>query len=266
MKVAGKIIWITGASSGIGRAMAISAANRGAAGLILSSRNESELKKVAQLCSPVKCLVVPLDMNQHQLFDDCVNQVINEFGRIDILVNNAGISQRSNVLETPEKVDRAIMELDYFSQIFLSKKVLSYMLEKKSGHFVIMSSLSGLFGFYERSAYCAAKHALHGFFEALRLEYHDQGIGVTIACPGFVKTKISLNALNKNGEKHGVMDENQEKGVSPEYCSNKIWNATESNKKLVLIGKKEILMAYFKRYLPGLFYKLAFNLKRKSNS
>lgn len=266
MKVAGKIIWITGASSGIGKAMAVSAAQRGAAGLILSSRNEAELNKVAELCHPVNCLVLPLDMTQHQNFDDSIEKVINRFGRIDILVNNAGISQRSYVLETPEKVDRAIMELDYFSQVFLSKKVLKYMLEKKAGHFIVMSSLSGLFGFYERSAYCAAKHALHGFFEALRLEYHDQGIGVTIACPGYVKTQISLNALNKNGEKHGVMDQNQENGISAETCAMKIWNATESDKKLILIGRKEILMAYFKRYLPGLFYKLAYNLKRKSNS
>ena len=120
-----------------------------------------------------------------------------------------------------------------------------------------ISSVTGLFGFPMRSAYAAAKHALHGFFETLRLEHFRDNIRVTMVCPGMVKTNISLHALTSSGREHGLMDKGQEQGVTAEYCAAKIVKAVNRNRKEVIIGKKDVIMPWLKRYFPWLFYKIA---------
>jgi len=251
-----KVIWITGASSGIGKAMALHYNSLGAF-VILSSRKEDTLLDVQkQLTNPENSYVQVLDLEQANTFDDITKHIIDKFKKIDILVNNGGISQRGNVYETPLEIDRKIMEINYFGNIALTKAILPYFRQQKSGHFVIISSIAGKFGFYLRSAYSASKHALQGFYESLLLEEAKNNIHVTIAYPGKINTDISVSALNSKGEKHGVMDHNQQTGMSAEKCAQIIQKAQLKQKKSILVGNKEIKAVYLKRFLPSLFWKV----------
>jgi len=258
-----KIIWITGASSGIGEALAFELSKLGAH-LILSARRESELERVKAACFHAeRCTVAPLDLSCQEDIEAVADRMLQQFGAIDILVNNGGISQRSLVFETDISVDRRIMEVDYFSGVVLTKKLLPSMVAKGSGHIIAISSIVGLFGFPLRSAYSAAKHAMHGFYETVWAELHTQGIRVTVVCPGRILTNVSVNALTKDGTPHGEMDHGQANGISSETCARKIIKAIRKNKKEVYIGKKDLLMIYFKRYIPWLYYKLVSKVQPK---
>ncbi len=251
-----KIVWITGASSGIGKEMAIQLANAGAK-VILSSRNKESLEKVkGELKNPNQHFVIPLDLEDASNFKDLAKSVIEKYGRIDYLFNNGGLSQRSNASETPIEVDRRIMEINYFGNIALTKAVLPYMQKQKNGHLIVISSIAGKFGFFLRSAYSASKHALHGFYESLLLEEEKNNIKVTIACPGKINTDISINALNSSGKKHGEMDHNQKTGMSAQECVEILLHAVVKEKKEVLIGNKEIKAVTLKRFFPKLFWKI----------
>lgn len=256
MSFQNKIVWITGASSGIGKQMAIQCADRGAK-VVLSARRKEVLESIqSELKNPENHLVLPLDLTQTDEIESKVNQVIEKYQRIDFLFNNGGISQRSEVHETSLEVDRRIMEVNYFGNIALTKAVLPYFRKQKSGHFVVISSIAGKFGFFLRSAYSASKHALHGFYESLMLEEEKNSIKVTIACPGKINTDISVNALNASGVSHGEMDHNQATGMSAEECVQHLLKAVEKNKKEVLIGNKEINAVKLKRFSPKFFWKV----------
>lgn len=251
-----KVIWITGASSGIGEALAKAFDEEGAK-LVLSARNEEKLQELADsLSNKPHHLVLPLDLERSEEFADKVLRVVDHFGRIDILVNNGGMSQRSEVHETSLEVDRRIMEVNYFGNIGLTKAVLPVFRAQKDGHFLVISSIAGKFGFFLRSAYSASKHALHGFYESLFLEEEKNNIRVTIACPGKINTAISLNAITGDGAAHGKMDHNQETGMSAEECARELISAVAKNKLEVLIGNKEIKAVTLKRLAPKLFWKV----------
>lgn len=251
-----KIVWITGASSGIGEEMAMQAARNGAR-VILSARSLESLENVrTRLKNPGNHFCLELDLEHSSNFQELAARIIARYNRIDILINNGGLSQRSTVAETPLEIDRKIMEINYFGNIALTKAVLPFMIEQKSGHIIVISSIAGKFGFFLRSAYSASKHALHGFYESLLLEEEKNGIHVTIACPGKINTNISLNALNSEGNTHGVMDHNQETGMSVQDCVKQLFEATSKMKKEVLIGNKEIKAVTLKRFFPGLFWRI----------
>lgn len=257
-----KIIWITGASSGIGEALAIGFAKKQAQ-LILSARRTDELNRVMTECKKytTNCDVVTLDLLNHNQINEIADFVLKQFGHIDIMVHNGGISQRSAVLDATFEVDKKIMDLNYFSYVALTKKLLPSMVLRKSGHFVVNSSVSGKFGFPLRSAYSASKHALHGFFDTLRFEMHEHNVNVTIVCPGRIQTNISYHALEGNGKAHGKMDPGQENGISSEACAEKIIRAISKKKIEVYIGGKEVLMVYIKRFFPGFFNWLVLKIK-----
>ncbi len=251
-----KIIWVTGASSGIGAEMCRQLALKGAT-VVLSSRKMDALEEVrSSLINPDKHVSIPLDLEQSENFTELAEEVASKFGRIDMLFNNGGLSQRSTVLETGLDVDRKIMEINYFGNIAITKAVLPYMLKQKSGHVIVISSIAGKFGFFLRSAYSASKHALHGFYESLMLEQEENNVRVTIACPGKINTNISMNALTGDGGAHGVMDHNQATGMSAEECVRILLKAVENGKREVLIGNKEIKAVTLKRFLPNLFWKI----------
>jgi len=250
-----KIVWVTGASSGIGQEIALQAAKSGAT-VVLSARSLEKLQQVRALLPGEKHLCLPLDLEQSSNFSDLALEVVNIFGRIDYLFNNGGLSQRSEAFDTSLEVDRKIMEINYFGNIALTKAVLPFMRQQKSGHIIPISSIAGKFGFFLRSAYSASKHALFGFYESLLLEEEKHGIRVTIAVPGKINTNISVNALDGEGGKHGVMDHNQATGMSVEECVAKMFKAIAKNKKEVLIGNKEIKAVTLKRFLPALFWKV----------
>ena len=251
-----KVIWITGASSGIGEAMAYAFAGKGAH-LIVSARNTKRLNEVKDRCSsPEHHLVLPLDLADSSIYSDSVRTVLDKFGRIDMLINNGGISQRSFALQTSLDTDRRIMETNFFGTVALTKSVLPSMLERGSGHIIVISSLVGKLGTPLRSTYSASKHALHGFFDSLRAELSAKGIKVLIVCPGFIRTNISINALSADGSCHGVMDDAQADGMTPEVCAEKIIQAVEQGKDEVLIGGKELLGVYLNRFVPGIFNRI----------
>ena len=259
-----KTIWIIGASSGIGKALAIDFAKL-QANIIISSRKIDELEKVKSVCLEYtrNCSIIPLDLEKNSDYKHKVDEVIRKYKTIDYLIVNGGISQRSFAFETPIEVDRRLMEINYFGNIAITKAVLPHMIKQQSGHIVTVSSIVGKFGFPLRSAYSATKHALHGFYETLRFEHQKDNINVTIIIPGRIKTNVSINALNKNGKQHGEMDPGQNEGMSAEECSRQMIKAIRKNKKEVLIGGKELMMVRFKRFLPFLFYKIAGKINAK---
>lgn len=255
------VIWITGASSGIGEALAYEYSAQGAR-LILSSRKREDLERVRVACAqPENCHIECLDLMEPHSLEVAAQNVLGKFGYVDMLVNNGGISQRSLVAETPLEVDRKIMQVDYFGGVQLAKAVLSSMLSRGKGHFVVISSIVGVFGFPQRSAYSAAKHALHGFYESLLAENGKLGIGVTMVCPGRILTNVSLHALKADGSEYGIMDHAQKNGISAQDCARRIVRAVKRKKKEIYICQKDILMVYFRRYIPALYYKLAGTVK-----
>lgn len=258
-----KVVWITGASSGIGEALAYEYVNRGAK-VIISSPEVDKLHALNDNFNslrPGSSLVVPIDLTRSNEIAAIVKKVIKQAGRIDILINSAGISQRSLVIETPVEIDRKVFEINYFGTIVLTKSVLPHMISKGGGTVVVISSIVGKFGFPLRSAYSASKHALHGFFETLRAELKKDNVNITIICPGRVKTNISVNAITKDGKPYGIMDKGQLKGISAEKCARKIIRAVKKNKKEVYIGGSELVMPYLKKYFPGLFNLLLTKVK-----
>jgi len=260
--ISGKVVWITGASSGIGEALVKAFAAQNAK-IILTARREEELlrvKKEAGL-SDENSLILPLDLYHTEGIAKSVEQIKQKFGTIDILVCNAGVVQRFAVKDSTIEVDRQIMELNFFAVTALTKSVLPTMLEKKSGHIVVISSVMGKVAIPNRSMYAASKHALHGFFDALRGEVFRDNIGVTVICPGYVRTNISINAVNADGKQYGKMDKGQEEGMAPEKCANGIIRAIKKNKDEVFIGGKELRIILLKRFFPGL---LNYILKRRN--
>jgi short-subunit dehydrogenase len=252
-----KVIWITGASSGIGEALALEFARQGAR-LILSARREDELKRVGALTKlpELDLMLLPFDLSDTKNASGLAAQIMNKFGRIDILINNGGYSQRSEAIETPIEIDRQLMEVNYFSYVALTKAVLPYMKRQKGGQIIAISSIAGKFGFYLRSSYSAAKHALHGFFESLRLETEGFGIKTILVCPGKIKTNVSLNAVTANGKTHNKMDVSHENAMSADECARRIIKGIRNNKEEIFIGGKEILMINIRRFFPRLFSKL----------
>jgi short-subunit dehydrogenase len=251
-----KVVWITGASSGIGEALVRSFDEEGAK-IVLSARNEDKLGALLnELSNKEHHMILPLDLADSGSFGKLALRVVDHYGRIDLLVNNGGISQRSEVHETSLEVDRQIMEVNYFGNIALTKAVLPVFRAQKRGQILVISSIAGKFGFYLRSAYSASKHALHGFYESLLLEEEHNNIYVTIACPGKINTPISVNAVTGTGERHGKMDHNQETGMPAEECAAQLIQALKDRKIEVLVGNKEIKAVTLKRFAPKLFWKV----------
>ena len=252
MRFSGQVVWITGASSGIGEALAHAFA-RGGARLILSSRRPAELERVRRACPrPAEHFVRPLDLTRSESFPDAVAEELARAGRIDVLVNNAGVSQRARALDTQPEVERALMEVDYFGTVALTKAVLPSMIARRAGHIVVISSVVGYVGTPGRSTYAAAKHALHGYFDSLRAEVWRDRIRVTLACPGYVKTAVSLNALGPAGERHGVLDPTQQRGISAERCAAAIVRGVARKRDEIYVGRWEVSGIYLKRFAPWL--------------
>lgn len=251
-------VWITGAGSGIGKALCLQYASKSST-VILSGRNETSLHEVAEACRKLgaETVVLPLDLSKPEQLDQAVVQAKTLVNSIDILINNGGVSQRSFIADTPLSVDRQIFEVNYFGTIALTKAVLPWMVEQGGGTVCVISSISGLFGFPLRSAYSASKHAVVGFFETLGLEYIRQNIHTTIVFPGRILTDISMNAITKTGEAQNIMDAGIRKGMASELCAAKIVRAIHRKKRRVMIGRMELLLAYFHKYLHFLFWKIA---------
>jgi len=256
-----KVVWITGASSGIGEHLAYAFAAKGAK-LILSSRNQAELERVQQNCplgTPVT--ILPMDVTQYDELPALAQKAFGYYGQLDILVNNAGLTQRALVKDAPFKMDEHIMAVNYLGTVALTKAVLPFMLEQQAGKIVVVSSIMGKIGTPLRSAYAASKHALHGFFDCLRAEVHDAGIQVCLLVPGYVNTNISRNALRGQGERYQGLPDSTQQGLHPTDFARRALRAIAAGKNEALIGGKETLAVYLKRFFPGLLARMVRKVK-----
>lgn len=251
MNLKGKVIWITGASSGIGKALALELSKQGAK-LILSSRKEAVLFQVKEQCQNSETVkVLALDLADYTNLGQKADAAIALFGNIDILVNNGGISQRSFAKDTQISVVKQIMDINYLGTVALSQAILPYFIKQGGGQFVVTTSIVGKIGTPLRSAYAASKHALHGFFDSFRAEIHQYNIPVTLVCPGYVNTDVSKNALIGDGSAQKTMDKATLNGLSAEYFAKKMAKAIRTEKEEVYIaGAKEKLAVYVKRFFP----------------
>ena len=253
MSFSNKIVWITGASSGIGKALAIELSHQNAK-IILSSRKKEDLELVKKACKNLDVVkIITLDLEDYSNLQNVADKAISAFGRIDILVNNGGISQRSLAKDTQITVDKRLMDINYLGTIGLSKAILPHFINNKNGQFVVTTSIVGKIGTPLRSSYAASKHALHGFFDSFRAENHQHNISVTLVCPGFVNTNVSKNALTGDGSPQEKMDTATENGIQPERFAKLMAKAIRKRKEEVYIaGAKEKLGVYAKRYFPKL--------------
>jgi len=262
----GQVIWITGASSGIGEALVYNFAHQGAK-LILSSRRKEEMERVKGNCpeyAQPNVRILPLDLSESSTLPLMAQAATQFFGHVDILINNGGISQRSMAKDTILDVDRRLMEVDYFGTVALTKGLIPHFIQQKKGHFVVISSVMGMIGAPNRSGYAAAKHALHGFFDSLRAEMwkESKDIHVTIICPGWISTNLAMHALTASGAELNDEDKRNSAGMTPESLATKIVSAIRKKKEEVYFGgAKEMTSIYLKRFFPGLFSKIVRKIK-----
>jgi short-subunit dehydrogenase len=262
----GQVIWITGASSGIGEALVYNLAHQGVK-LILSARRKEEMERVKGNCpsyAQPDIRILPLDLSETSTLPLMAEAATQFFGHVDILINNGGISQRSMAKDTVLDVDRRLMEVDYFGTIALSKGLIPHFIKRKKGQFVVISSVMGMIGAPNRSGYAAAKHALHGFFDSLRAELwkESKDIHVTIVCPGWISTNLALHALTASGAELNDEDKRNSKGKTPEALAVRIVSALRSKKEEVYFGGfQEITSIYLKRFVPGIFSKIVRKVK-----
>jgi short-subunit dehydrogenase len=254
---ADQVVWITGATSGIGEALARRFAAFGSR-LVLSARREQELSRVAGLCTGAASVsVLPLDLSQPASLADRVHSVISREGAVDVMVHNAAVSQRAFAADAGYEVDDLIMRTNYLGPVAMTKALLPSMRARRRGHFIVISSVLGKFGLPGRSGYCASKHALHGFFDTLRAEVASDNIQVTLILPGWVRTNISINALAAGGIPQRKMDSGTAAGFSPEFCAQRIVAAAEAGKAEVSVVRlKENAVLYLSRYAPAVFRRL----------
>lgn len=260
----GKVVWITGASSGIGKALAAECALQGAQ-VILSARRLEELEKVrVSLLHPDHHLSVAMDITDEAQVRHAYEQVLDQKGRIDLLINNAGLSQRALITETSMQTERAIMEIDYFSQVFLTKLVLPTFIAQKSGRIAYVSSVAGLLGTQYRATYSAAKAAIHMWANSLRAEVAQDGVKVSVIFPGFVKTNVSFNALNGAGKPQAHQDQAIENGLEADDFAKQTVSALLNGQEYIVVGgAKEKLGVWVSRLSPTTLYKMIRKMKVK---
>jgi dehydrogenase/reductase SDR family member 7B len=257
-----KVVWITGASSGIGEALTHQLIQQGAK-VIISARREEELRRVQQDAGTNNIYVLPLDLEATPTFETKVQQAINAFGQIDVMIHNGGISNRGTAAETLPAVHRRVMEIDYFSYMELTRLIVPHMQQRKSGHIVAISSVMGKIGTPLRSAYAAAKHALHGFFDCLRAEVHADNIRVTLILPGYIRTQVSMNAVTANGEKFNTLSKNIGGGYPADKTALQILNAVQKGKYEKYVGKP-FSQEWMAIHLMRLFPTVAFGVFRNA--
>ncbi len=253
----GKTVWITGASSGIGRALAVEMARRGA-NLLLSARRLGMLSATAEACRKHggKAALLPFDLADTGRVRGIAAEAEARTGPVDILAAIAGVGQRGLALETDLAVARKIMDVDFWGAVELTRALAPGMIKRGRGQIVVLSGVLGKFGAPRRSAYSASKHALHGWFESLREETLGTGLEITLLVPGWVRTEISEKALEANGSPHGALDAGQAGGISPEECARRAMPAIVKGVPEQLIGGIECGGVYLNRLWPGLFKRL----------
>ena len=252
LNLKGKYAIVTGGGTGIGRSISLHLAQEGC-NLILTGLGLDDLNKVKEECEQygVKAWATETRLDDYRSIDEFHDYVTGLGVSIDLFVLNAGISQREKALDTDFSVDEKILKIDFLSGVYLVKKFGDMIKAAEHVQFSVTTSLSGLFGFPLRSAYCAAKHALFGFYESLELEYPN--INVTFLIPG----RINKSALMGDGSAHAKMDAGQANGLDVDRCGAIAVRAIKRQKHRKLIGKTELLMAHIHKWCLPLYYRLS---------
>lgn len=250
-----KVVWITGASSGIGEALAYAFAKENAK-LVLSARRTGELERVKQGCNlpENRVLLLPMDVSEYDKAEEQHQKVKEKFGPVDILINNAGLSHWSKIRDLSLEVIKKVMDVNFLGGAALTKAVLPQMLERKQGRIVVISSILGKIVTPKQAAYNASKHAIQGFYDTLRAEVGAEGVKVLIVSPGAVNTNVAKNSLDKEGKPINRTNKMIEKGLSPEFVAAEVLKAIRKEKEeIILAGGKEKFAILMKRFTPGLF-------------
>lgn len=249
-----KLVWITGASGGIGEALALALSHKGAR-LVLSARRAEQLEQVRTRCTaPARHVVLALDMADTASLDAAV-AAAKRIGTVDVLINNAGVSQRSLACDTGMAVVRNLMEVNFFAQVALTQGVLPGMVSQHSGMIVNLASVAGKIGNPKRSGYCASKHALIGYMDALRAELKDTGVVVCNICPGFVQTNISVNALTADGNQLNQMETSIAAGIPVTQFAGQMIAAIEVERaETVITGGGKVGLGYWAHRVSPNFY------------
>lgn len=254
-----KVVWITGASSGIGEAFAYAFAREGAT-LVLSARREAELERVKKACGlpENKVLVLPFDVSETEAATKALALVNSTFGKVDVLINNAGLSHWSKVKDLSMDVIHTVMQVNFFGGVALTKAVLPGMLAGKEGAIVVVSSILGKIITPKQAAYSASKHALHGFYDTLRAETAAEGIRVLLVCPGFVRTNVAKNSLDRDGKPINKDNALINSGLDPAVVASKTIAALlKGQNEIIVAGTKEKFAVLLQKFAPRLFSDIA---------
>lgn len=247
-----KVVWVTGASSGIGAELVVQLNQLGAFVIASARREERLIELKDRLSYSENYLPIQLDLIDGNSISNAV-EVVRERGSLDLLIHNAGIAQKGMVIENDMEVDRRIMETNYFGTIQLTKEVLPLFCEQGYGWFGVVTSIAGVVGVPGRSAYSASKHALHGFFDSLRAESFACDLQVSVIMPGFIHTHITVKELKGDGTPYGKVEKSHRLGMSPEDCARKIIRGLKRRKRNIVVGKMEVMSIYIQRFSPSLY-------------
>lgn len=264
LSVQDKVVVITGASSGLGKECA-RVFHAAGARLILCGRDQKRLQEVVEelanknrekIQTYTPCTVT-FDLSNTSVVSSAAEEILKCHGHVDVLINNAGISYRGNILDTHVSVQRDVMETNYFGPVALTQAILPWMVDRRSGHVVVISSVQGKISIPHRSAYSASKHATQAYFDCLRAEVDRFGLQVSVISPGYIRTNLSINAVTGDGSKHGVMDKTTARGSDPVDVAHAVLKAVgHKQKDVVLAGLLPTAAIYLRTLWPALYFRL----------
>jgi short-subunit dehydrogenase len=254
-----KIVIVTGASSGIGKATALRFAQKGAH-LVLAARSVAKLNILSEQLTPfgVEVLIVPTDVSIEADCKNLMDKALEKFGRIDVLVNNAGISMRAAFADIELDVLKKVMDVNFWGTVFCTRYAMASILKSK-GSIVGVSSIAGYKGLPGRTGYSSSKFAMHGFLESVRIENLKNGIHVLIACPGFTASNIRNTALDANGSVQGETPRDEQKMMQPEEVAKAMVAAVEKRKDRLTLTANGKLTVFLNKFFPKMVDKLVFN-------
>lgn len=258
-----KVVIITGASSGIGKATALHFAKKSAR-LAIAARSIEKLEQTAQDIRALGAAVISIqcDVSKEEDCQQLVDKTVAEFGQLDVLINNAGISMRALFNDTELSVIKNVMDINFWGTVYCTKFALPHLL-KSRGSVAGISSIAGYVGLPARTGYSASKYAMHGFLEALRTENLENNLHVLIACPGFTASNIRNTALTADGSSQGESPRKEEKMMSAEAVAAYLYDSISKRKQRLTLTTEGKLAVFFSKWLPKVLQKMVFNKMKK---
>jgi short-subunit dehydrogenase len=254
-----KLVIVTGASSGIGKACALEFAKKGA-NLVLAARSVDKLEIISKEISllGVEVLCVPTDVSKEEDCKILMDKSLAKFGKIDVLVNNAGISMRAAFADLDIEVLKKVMDVNFWGTVYCTRYAIKSILENK-GSVVGVSSIAGYKGLPGRTGYSSSKFAMHGFLEALRIENLKNDFHVLLACPGFTASNIRNSALAADGSSQGETPRDEQKMMQPEEVAKAIVSAVIKRKDRITLTANGKLTVFLNKFFPKFVDELVYN-------